>query len=450
MEKQIIIGAGLVGSLHAVYLAKRGVNVEVYERRPDMRNTEMSAGRSINLAISHRGLKALDRVGLKEKVLEMVIPMPGRMIHDLEGNTNFQPYGKEGQQINSVSRGGLNVLLMTEAEKAGVKIHFSQRCTAMNLDAGEATFKDEVSGETNTVLANHIYGTDGAFSEVRHNLMMTERFNYSQEYLKHGYKELSIPPAEDGGFRLDKNALHIWPRGGYMVIALPNLDGSFTVSLFLSFEGKQAFENLNTEKEVVDFFNEVFPDIVPHMPTLVDDFFANPTSSLVTVRCFPWRHKDKALIFGDASHAIVPFYGQGMVSGFEDCYVFDQLADELWDDKEELFKQFEESRRPDADAIADLALRNFIEMRDSVANPKFLLRKKIEKAINAKHPEKWVPLYSMVTFSELRYSEALARGKEQDKIMEEILSWDGIEENWEQADVFDRIEQLALTHSSIG
>ena len=439
-----------MGSLHAVYLAKRGVNVEVYERRPDMRNTEMSAGRSINLAISHRGLKALDRVGLKEKVLEMVIPMPGRMIHDLEGNTNFQPYGKEGQQINSVSRGGLNVLLMTEAEKAGVKIHFSQRCTAMNLDAGEATFKDEVSGETNTVLANHIYGTDGAFSEVRHNLMMTERFNYSQEFLKHGYKELSIPPAEDGGFRLDKNALHIWPRGGYMVIALPNLDGSFTVSLFLSFEGKQAFENLNTEKEVVDFFNEVFPDIVPHMPTLVDDFFANPTSSLVTVRCFPWRHKDKALIFGDASHAIVPFYGQGMVSGFEDCYVFDQLADELWDDKEELFKQFEESRRPDADAIADLALRNFIEMRDSVANPKFLLRKKIEKAINAKHPEKWVPLYSMVTFSELRYSEALARGKEQDKIMEEILSWDGIEENWEQADVFDRIEQLALTHSSIG
>ena len=439
-----------MGSLHAVYLAKRGVNVEVYERRPDMRNTKMSAGRSINLAISHRGLKALDRVGLKEKVLEMVIPMPGRMIHDLEGNTNFQPYGKEGQQINSVSRGGLNVLLMTEAEKAGVKINFSQRCTAMNLDAGEATFKDEVSGETNTVLANHIYGTDGAFSEVRHNLMMTERFNYSQEYLKHGYKELSIPPAEDGGFRLDKNALHIWPRGGYMVIALPNLDGSFTVSLFLSFEGKQAFENLNTEKEVVDFFNEVFPDIVPHMPTLVDDFFANPTSSLVTVRCFPWRHKDKALIFGDASHAIVPFYGQGMVSGFEDCYVFDQLADELWDDKEELFKQFEESRRPDADAIADLALRNFIEMRDSVANPKFLLRKKIEKAINAKHPEKWVPLYSMVTFSELRYSEALARGKEQDKIMEEILSWDGIEENWEQADVFDRIEQLALTHSSIG
>lgn len=445
MKKQIIIGAGLVGSLHAVYLAKRGVQVELYERRPDMRNTNIRAGRSINLAISLRGLKALHRVGLKEKVLEMVIPMPGRMIHDVEGNTNFQPYGKEGQNIHSVSRGGLNALLMTEAEKAGVKIHFNQRCVAIDLDAGEATFKNEISGETITVVAKHIYGTDGAFSEVRHNLMMTERFDYSQSFLKHGYKELSIPPTADGGFRLDKNALHIWPRGGYMLIALPNLDGSFTVTLFLSYEGKHAFENLTTKKQVLDFFQEVFPDAVPHMPTLVDDFFTNPTSSLVTVRCFPWRYKDKVLILGDASHAIVPFYGQGMVSGFEDCYVFDQLADELWDDKLALFKKFEHSRKPDADAIAELALRNFIEMRDSVADPKFLLRKRIEKAINAKHPQKWIPLYSMVTFSEMRYSEALAKGKEQDKIMEEVLSWDGIEENWEEEAVFAKIEVLATS-----
>jgi len=444
MGKQIIIGAGLVGSLHAVYLANRGVKVEVYERRPDMRKTEMSAGRSINLAISHRGLKALDRVGLKEKVLEMVIPMPGRMVHDVEGSTNFQPYGKEGQHINSVSRGGLNALLMSEAEKAGVKIHFNHRCVGMNLEAGEASFKNDLTGETSTILADHIYGTDGAFSEARHNLMMTERFDYSQTYLKHGYKELSIPAQEDGGFRLDKNALHIWPRGGYMLIALPNLDGSFTVTLFLSYQGKYAFENLNTEEDVLAFFNEVFPDVVPHMPTLVDDFFSNPTASLVTVRCFPWRYKDKVLIFGDASHAIVPFYGQGMVSGFEDCYVFDQLADAHWDNKEELFARFEESRKPDADAIADLALRNFIEMRDLVADPKFLLRKKIEKAINAKHPKKWIPLYSMVTFSELRYSEALARGKQQDKIMEEILSWEGIEENWENESVFEKIERLAV------
>lgn len=443
MEKNIIIGAGLVGSLHAVYLAKRGVNVEVFERRPDMRKTQMSAGRSINLAISHRGLKALDRVGLKKKVLEMVIPMPGRMVHDTEGNVNFQPYGKEGQHINSVSRGGLNALLMDEAERLGVKIHFNHRCVDMDLDAGKVTFRNESSGQSIDVHADHIYGTDGAFSEVRHKLMMTERFDYSQTYLKHGYKELSIPPAENGGFRLEKNALHIWPRGGFMLIALPNLDGSFTVTLFLSYEGKYAFENLNTEKQVVDFFQEVFPDVVPHMPTLVEDFFGNPTASLVTVRCFPWRYKDKAVIFGDASHAIVPFYGQGMVSGFEDCYVFDQLADELWDDKEALFEKFQESRKPDADAIADLALRNFIEMRDLVADPQFLLRKKIEKAIYTKHPQKWIPLYSMVTFSEMRYSEALSRGKEQDRIMEEVLSWDGIEDNWETESVFRKIEQLA-------
>lgn len=443
MEKNIIIGAGLVGSLHAVYLAKRGVKVEVYERRPDMRKTEMSAGRSINLAISHRGLKALDRVGLKEKVLEMVIPMLGRMVHDTDGNTNFQPYGKEGQHINSVSRGGLNALLMDEAERLGVKIHFNHRCVDMDLDTGRATFRNESSGEAVDILADHIYGTDGAFSEVRHKLMMTERFDYSQTYLKHGYKELSIPATQNRGFRLEKNALHIWPRGGFMLIALPNLDGSFTVTLFLSFEGKYAFENLKTEKKVLDFFQEVFPDVVLHMPTLVDDFFGNPTSSLVTVKCFPWRYKDKILIFGDASHAIVPFYGQGMVSGFEDCYVFDQLADELWNDKNALFEKFQDLRKPDADAIADLALRNFIEMRDSVADPRFLLRKKIEKAIHAKHPQKWIPLYSMVTFSEMRYSEALARGKEQDKIMEEVLSWDGIEDNWETESVFRKIEQSA-------
>ncbi len=444
MENNIIIGAGLVGSLHAVYLAKRGIKVEVYERRPDMRKTDISAGRSINLAISHRGLKALDRVGLKEKVLKMVIPMPGRMIHDMEGNTNFQPYGKEGQHINSVSRGGLNAMLMDEAEKLGVKIHFNQRCVTMNLEVGEATFKNESTGSITKVVADRLYGTDGAFSEVRHSMMLTERFDYSQSYLKHGYKELSIPAAENGGFRLEKNALHIWPRGGYMLIALPNLDGSFTVTLFLSFEGKYAFENLETEKQVLDFFNEIFPDVVPHMPTLIDDFFGNPTSSLVTVKCFPWRFKDKVIIFGDASHAIVPFYGQGMVSGFEDCYVFDQLADKFWDDKESLFEEFQNSRKPDADAIADLALRNFIEMRDSVANPKFLLRKQIEKAINAKHPDKWVPLYSMVTFSEMRYSEALTRGKQQDKIMEEILSWDAIEDNWENPAVFSKIEKVAL------
>jgi len=443
-EKQIIVGAGLVGSLHAVYLAQRGVEVEMYERRPDMRKVDISAGRSINLAISHRGLKALDRVGLKEKVLEMVIPMPGRMVHDMNGNTRFLPYGKEGQHINSVSRGGLNALLMTEAEKAGVRIHFNQRCTHVELEHATLTLHDELTGNQQQVSAACIYGTDGAFSEVRGAMMRTDRFNYCQTYLEHGYKELSIPPAKGGGFRLEKNALHIWPRGGYMLIALPNLDGSFTVTLFLAYEGEYSFEQLTTEQKVTDFFEQVFPDAIPHMPTLVEDFFKNPTSSLCTIRCFPWRYKDRVLIFGDAAHAIVPFYGQGMVSGFEDCYVFDRLAETYGNDRSELFGRFQELRKPDADAIADLALRNFIEMRDLVADPRFLLRKKIENKLSALYPERWTPLYEMVTFSDLRYSEALARGKEQDRIMEQILNWDGIAEHWEEPGYFDRIVATAL------
>ncbi len=444
MEKNIVVGAGLVGSLFAVYLAKRGAKVAIYERRPDMRGTDISAGKSINLAVSHRGIKALQCVGLADEVLKMATPMPGRMVHDQSGDTDFQPYGEDGQYINSVSRGGLNRLLMNAAEQAGAKIHFDMRCTNVDPENCTATFLNEETGEESEASADRIYGTDGAFSEVRHELMMTDRFDYSQTYLKHGYKELVIPPTENGGFRMEKNALHIWPRGNYMLIALPNLNGSFTVTLFLPFEGKHSFEALKTETDVTDFFNRIFPDAVLHMPTLVDDFFTNPTSSLCIIRCFPWRYKDKVLLLGDAAHAIVPFYGQGMVAGFEDCFVFDRLADDLWNDKFELFKQFELSRKPDGDAIADLALRNFIEMRDLVADPMFLLRKRIEKALNEKHPDRWVPLYSMVTFSEMRYSEALARGKEQDRIMEDVLSWEGIGENWGRPGVFSKIENYAL------
>jgi kynurenine 3-monooxygenase len=440
MERSIIVGAGPVGSLFSLFLKKRGVDVDLYERRPDMRSVDISAGRSINMAVSHRGIKALAAVGLDKKVLEMAIPMPGRMIHDKQGNTNFQPYGKEGQYINSISRSGLNMFLMDEAEKQGVRIHFNHKCIEVDLDGASVSF--ESNGATKTESADRVYGVDGAFSEVRHRMMMTDRFDYSQSYLKHGYKELVIPPGPNGEFRMEKNALHIWPRGSYMLIALPNIDGSFTVTLFLPFEGERSFDALKTELDVVSFFQEMFPDTIELMPTLVEDFFNNPTSSLAIIRCFPWSHSDKVLMMGDASHAIVPFYGQGMVSGFEDCHVFDQLADDLWDDKRALFEAFETSRKPDGDAIADLALRNFIEMRDLVADEDFLLRKRIEKALNEKHPGKWVPLYSMVTFSEMRYSEALAEGKIQDKKMEQVLALPNIAENWEDPDVFSEIERI--------
>lgn len=444
MGKSTVVGAGLVGSLLAIYLAKRGETVEVYERRPDMRKANISAGKSINLALSDRGLKALRGVGIEQDIIDISIPMHGRMVHLTDGSVSFQPYGKEGQSILSVSRGELNRKLMTLAEShPNVTLHFNQRCTGVDLDAATCGFADDGTGEETVAQADTVYGTDGAFSAVRGRMQFTDRFNYSQQYLEHGYKELTIPPTADGGFRLEKHCLHIWPRGNYMLIALPNLDGSFTCTLFFPFEGERSFASLKTPEQVTAFFEEVFADAVPHMPTLVEDYFANPTASLVIVRCAPWNYKDKALLLGDAAHAIVPFYGQGMNCGFEDCTVFDELANTLWDDKETMFKRFSELRKPDGDAIADLALRNFIEMRDLVADERFLLRKRIEKVLNERHPTKWIPLYSMVTFSHMRYSDALAYGKNHDRIMEEVLSWPNIAENWETPEVMGRIEQVA-------
>lgn len=444
MEKNTVVGAGLVGSLLAIYLAKRGAEVQVYERRPDMRKASISVGRSINLALSDRGLKGLRGVGIEQDILDISIPMYGRMVHDEQGNTNFQPYGKENQCIYSVSRGELNRKLMTLAESLpNVSLHFNHRCTGVDLDTASCSFVDDATQVESTVDADRIYGTDGAFSAVRARMQFLDRFNYSQQYLAHGYKELTVPATENGDFRLAKNCLHIWPRGNYMLIALPNLDGSFTCTLFFPFEGERSFASLKTPAQVTAFFQEVFPDALTQMPTLTDDYFANPTASLVIVRCAPWHYKDKACLMGDAAHAIVPFYGQGMNAGFEDCSVFDTLSDELWDDKAVLFTRFSEQRKPDGDAIADLALRNFIEMRDLVADANFLLRKKIEKVLNEKFPTQWIPLYSMVTFSHMRYSDALAYGQNHDRIMNEVLSWPDIATTWQNDEVMARIEKAA-------
>lgn len=432
-----------MGSLLAIYLAKRGVKVDIFERRPDMRATAIPAGRSINLAMSDRGLRGLAGVGIDQEILDISIPMHGRMVHHLDGRTEFQPYGKEGQCIYSVSRAEINRKLMTLAERHGATIHFNQKCEAVNIESPAITVRDERSGQSKTYTTRCIYGTDGAYSAVRGRLMQTDRFDYSQTYLEHGYKELHIPPDENGGFRMEKNALHIWPRGTYMLIALPNLDGSFTCTLFFPHEGERSFATLDTPAKVVAFFNEVFPDAVALMPTLEHDFIHNPTSSLCIVRCKPWHHSDKLLLMGDAAHAIVPFYGQGMNAGFEDCTIFDQLADQLWNDRPVLFAEFGRLRKPNGDAIADLALRNFIEMRDLVADPRFLLRKKIEKAMNEVAPQKWVPLYSMVTFSHIPYAEALKEGQRQDAIMDQVLSWPDIDQNWHTPEVFGRILQLA-------
>jgi kynurenine 3-monooxygenase len=379
MAKSItLVGAGLVGSLLSIYLSKKGYKVNVYERRQDMRRTNGYAGRSINLALSDRGWRGLEGVGIAGEIKKIAIPMYGRFIHHKDGTNAYQPYGKENQAIYSVSRADINMKLMDLAEKhSDIKFHFNKRCTNINRQNLELTFEDNDSKIIETVHSDLIFGADGAFSASRLNMQLnSDRFEYKQHYIDCGYKELIIPPSETGDFLLEKNALHIWPRGSFMMIALPNPDGNFTCTLFLPFEGEKSFANLKTRDAVKQFFDEEFSSAVPLMPTLLDDFFSNPTSSLVTVKCFPWTFDNKIGLIGDAAHAIVPFYGQGMNCGFEDCVVLNELIDKHNHDWDSIFPEYQNLRKPDGDAIADLAIANFVEMRDKTADPKFLLQKK--------------------------------------------------------------------------
>jgi kynurenine 3-monooxygenase len=435
MQTAVVVGAGLVGSLQAVFLARRGYQVEVYERRPDMRAKGYLGGRSINLAMSERGWAAIRKAGIEAQIERVAIPMPGRMMHAVTGDLAFQPYGQEGQAIYSVSRGGLNLeLLRIASEFPNVRLHFEHRCTDVDLHAPRITFEDMATQTTKTIDAPLIFATDGAFSAVRYALQRTDRFDYTQHYLEHGYKELTIPPAADGSFRLDPNALHIWPRGNFMMIALPNADGSFTCTLFLSFEGAVSFEYLRTEGDVLDFFGRYFPDTLALMPTLTRDFFANPTASLVTVQCRPWQWQHRILLLGDSAHAIVPFYGQGMNAGFEDCTILDALHDELGGDWPRIIGTFAERRKPDGDAIAELALRNFVEMRDLVGDPKFLLRKKMMAHLAARH-SKFLPSYSLVTFTNTPYHVALAEDDRQNAFFSQLLDLPDIESTWDRPEV---------------
>lgn len=438
MKKEItIIGSGLVGSLLSIYLAKRGHKVKVYERRSDMRKEKMAAGRSINLALSDRGLLALEKVGLAEEIKKISIPMHGRFIHNLDGTTAFQPYGKEGQFINSVSRGELNKRLMDIAEENGVQIFFNEKCTNLDWDKDVMEFENTSGKQVPSSNADIVFGADGAFSVARlQHQLRHDKFDYQQYYIDCGYKELTIPPTADGEFAMEVNALHIWPRKDYMLIALPNLDKSFTCTLFFPFEGEASFSKLDTPEKVKVFFEKTFPDAVKLMPDYINEFFNNPTSSLVTVKCFPWVREDKFALIGDAAHAIVPFFGQGMNCGFEDCRILDELIEKNGDDWKTILQQYQTLRKPDADAIADLAINNFTEMRDRTADPKFLLQKKIEARLHEKYPDKWIPAYSQVTFSpHIRYSEALQRGQRQEAIMQEVMKMEGIGGKWDNEEI---------------
>ena len=438
MQKEItIIGAGLVGSLLSIYLSKQGYKVKIYERRSDMRKLSMSAGRSINLALSDRGIKALEEVGVMDEIRKIAIPMHGRQLHHVDGSSGYQAYGKEGQFINSVSRGELNKTLMDLAEAHQVEIHFNEKCDHIDWKKNEIHFTNTENNTNHITQQDLIFGSDGSFSAARlSHQLQHNRFQYQQYYIDFGYKELTIPAGENGSFLMEKNALHIWPRGNYMLIALPNVDGSFTCTLFFPFEGEPSFETLKTPEQARAFFDKTFANASALMPDLEKEFFNNATSSLVTVKCFPWIREDKFALIGDAAHAIVPFFGQGMNCGFEDCAVLNELINKHQHNWTAILNEYQILRKPDGDAIATLALNNFIEMRDKVADPVFLLQKKIEAHFNAKHPDKWTPAYSLVTFSpEVRYSEALSRGLQQQAIMDEVMKTENIESIWDSEEV---------------
>ena len=425
-QKVIIVGAGLSGSLLAIYLAKKGMHVDVYEARPDMRNEQVVAGRSINLALSDRGIMALREVGMDAYMLKEAVPMKGRLIHTLKGETNFQPYsGRQGEYINSVSRGGLNIALMNEAEKyEGVKFYFDHKCIGYDCKSGDVLFEQTKTGEKKTIKGDTVIGTDGAGSAIRNAMLHggIERFNFSQRFLEHGYKELCILPSEGGGFLMEKNALHIWPRGSYMMIALPNFDGSFTCTLFLAHEGENSFRSIAVKgkDKLMDFFKENFADAIPLMPTLAEDFFTNPTGSLGTIKCFPWNVGGKSLLIGDSAHAVVPFYGQGMNCAFEDCRSLSKIIYEIGSDWEKVYTAYGKLRKENTDAIADMAEENFYEMRDYVADPVFQRKRELETKLEQSFPD-YFSKYSMVTFREdLPYIAAMKKGRAQDEMLMEI------------------------------
>ncbi|WP_223670035.1 FAD-dependent oxidoreductase [Kangiella shandongensis] len=417
-----LIGAGLVGSLMSIYLGQRGYRVNVYEKLPDIRNTSIPAGRSINLALANRGIRALEQVGIIDKVNELLIPMKGRMLHDVAGKLTLQPYGRKPEEvIYSVSRAGLVSLLRDEAEATGnVTFHFEQELTDISPDNKTVSIQNEKTNEEETLEYDILLGADGAGSQTRQTLERLGVDGFSSELLKHSYKELTIPAGDSKTpFQIEKEALHIWPRGGYMLIALPNLDGSFTVTLFMPNEGPVSFDAFDSKEAVEAFFQEQFSDVLELIPNLADDYFNNPTGILGTVRSKHWSYKD-ILLFGDASHAIVPFHGQGMNCGFEDCSELHRLLNKHSDDWSAVMPEFEAVRKENANAIADMALENYVEMRDSVRDPKFQLKKQIAFKLEELYPTTFIPRYSMVMFHHMPYAEAYRRGKVQNDILNQL------------------------------
>ncbi len=439
-----VVGGGPVGSLLAILLARHGYRVGLFEERPDPRTSNIYQGKSINIALSDRGWTSLAKIGVGDAAREQAIPMYHRAIHGIDGSLSALPYGREGQAIWSVSRGGINCHLLDIADsEPNITTHFNHRLVDIDFNTAACTFQLRDGGEV-VIQADFAFGADGAHSKVRRLAHELPRFSYSQTYMPQSYIELNIPATADGSHRLEKNALHIWPRKNFMLIALPNLDGTFTCTLFLNQAGEPSFDALRERPQVEEFFNAHFADAMEHLENPVESFMQKTAAPLFLVQVFPWSFNHKVGLIGDAAHAIVPFYGQGMNCGFEDCAELNTLIGEHQHDWERIFPAHENVRKPNADAIAELSKRNFVEMSDLSGDPAFQLRKKIEAKFSELHPELWTPLYSMVTFSPgTPYSKALQLGDEQNTIMERIMSLPDIATDWNEPWVMDQLFEMA-------
>ncbi|HEV7783875.1 MAG TPA: NAD(P)/FAD-dependent oxidoreductase [Thermoanaerobaculia bacterium] len=444
METILIAGAGLVGSLLSIYLARLGHQVQIFDRYPDFREAEVPGGKSINLTLCERGFAALDRVGVGDRVRSISVPCYGRVIHHADGTLEYQPYGTHREAIHSVSRNHLNrVLLGLALEQPTLECHFKKKILEVDLGLPSLTLRDLRSGELTEHRGDRLFGADGAHSAVRTQMQRSRRFDFAQAYLDQAYKELSVAPGADGGWALAGNAIHIWPRGRYMLIGFPNLDHSFTLSLHMPYEGSTpAFSSVLTPDDLRHLFNTSFPDAVPLLPNLVADFFGRPEASMITVRCFPWTFEDKVLLIGDSAHAIVPSYGQGANSGFEDCSVLADCFADSGDDWRQVFARFEAQRKPNADAIGDLALQHFQELRDLVGDHEFQLRKRVERRLNELYPHRYVPLYNLISFTRVTYVEALMREREQRILLNRAMASPQVRERLERGDPEESLDPL--------
>jgi kynurenine 3-monooxygenase len=446
MENIIIVGAGLVGSLLSVYLARAGFKVSVYERHSDPRQINLQSGRSINITLSERGFQALDAVGVGDTVRKFCIPVYGRIIHGQDGELTYQPYGNNKKAIYSIGRDDLTKVLLSFAEKhENMEFYFNEKCSDIDLPTATLKLQNVETGKISQVQADRIFGADGAFSVVRRKMQRLKRFNYSQEYCEQGYKEIIIPPCNEN-WALDQNAIHIWPRGNFMLIGFPNLDKSFTLSLQLPYEGQISHESIISPNDLRKIFETYFPDVWPLVKPNCTDYFHKSVEAMITIKCFPWTYQDKVALIGDSCHAIFPSYGQGANAGFEDCQVLTKCIEKQPTDWQKIFQEYETLRKQNLDAIADLCFEHFTELRKMVGDFKFLRQKRIERKLQELYPD-FASLYYNISFTCLPYAEALTIERNHQNVIKKLEEIESIEEQLENCHLASVLYQEYLAEN---